>query len=117
VFNDAQNIVCKSSGEIISMSYRRRDPDGSATAAGCAVLLLTLGIGALIKALYELARYKPPVYQPIAPHVPQEGGIPAKTRYRLWGIAAYCLVGFAAAFGMMGSAYAPQRSQGCWFWS
>jgi hypothetical protein len=36
------------------MSYRRRSPrydDGSATAAGCAILLLTLGIGALVKAL------------------------------------------------------------------
>jgi hypothetical protein len=97
------------------MSYHRRSSrydDGSATAAGCAILLLTLGIGALVKALYELLRYKPPVYQPIAPHTGQEGGIPAKTRYRLWAIAAYCLIGLSAAFSMMGSAYAPQRSQG-----
>jgi hypothetical protein len=42
----------------------------------------------------------------------QEGGISPKIQYRLWGIAAYCLVGLSAAFAMMGSAYAPQRSQG-----
>ena len=98
------------------MSFRPRKTyrydDGSATAAGCAILLLTLGIGALIKALYEIIRYKPGVYQPLAPHVAQEGGIPPKVRQRLWGAAGYCLIGTAAALGMMGSTYAPQRSQG-----
>jgi hypothetical protein len=94
------------------MSYRRRDPDGSATAAGCAILLLTFGIGAFIKALYELFRYKPPVYQPIAPHIGQEGGIQLKTRYQVWIVAALCFLGLSAALPLMGSAYVPQQYLG-----
>jgi hypothetical protein len=101
------------------MSYRPRKPyrydDGSATAAGCIVLLLTLGIGALIKALYELLRYKPGVYQPIAPHVPKEGGIPPKIRQQLWGSVGLSLIGFSIAFSMIGSTVASQRNQGYLF--
>ncbi|MBN8592778.1 MAG: ATP-binding protein [Anaerolineae bacterium] len=57
------------------MARSRRSSDGSAEAAGCLIGLATLGLLALTKALYEVFRYKPQPYRPVAPHVPREGGM------------------------------------------
>lgn len=51
---------------------RRRNDDGSAEAAGCALFLITLGLALFARLFYEGSRYKPQPYLPAAPHLTQE---------------------------------------------
>lgn len=77
-------------------SHRRRSSDGSAEAAGCLIFLLTFGFVMVGKRLYEVFRYKPAPYHPVAPHIPHEVGLSTQDIQR---IALLGLVGAMCLFG------------------
>lgn len=56
-------------------SNRRRSSDGSAEAAGCVLVLATLGLVLIWRALQEVFRYRPQPYCPAAPNVAGESGL------------------------------------------
>lgn len=95
-----------------AMSRSRRSSDGSAEATGCLIGLLFFGFFMAGKALYEVFRYKPQPYRPVAPHVPREGGM--SYEHKRW-IAAGVVMGVAAlliGLGQVNSRIATARGQG-----
>ncbi|HUN06276.1 MAG TPA: type IV secretion system DNA-binding domain-containing protein [Aggregatilineales bacterium] len=94
------------------MGRSRRSSDGSAEAAGCLIGLATLGLLAVSKALYEVFRYKPQPYRPVAPHVPREGGISYEHKRWIGAGLVWAATGLLVGLAQVNSTLVTSQRQG-----